>query len=47
MNIAELRILIWMNGMTGENRIRNKYVRDIPSFGVGSMVQIMRENRLR
>jgi len=38
-------ILKWMSGVTRENRIRNEYVRGC--IGVGSIVDKMKENRLR
>jgi len=28
MNVAEMRILRWMSGVTGEDRIKKEYVRD-------------------
>jgi len=44
MNVAEMRMLKWMSGVTREDRIRNEYVRG--SIGVASIVAKMRENRL-
>ena len=45
MNVAEMRMLRWMSGVTREDKIRNKYIRG--SIGVASIVDKMRENRLR
>jgi len=45
ISVTEMRMLRWMNGVTREDRIRNKYVRG--SIGVVSIVDRMRENRLR
>ena len=40
-----MRMLRWMSGVTREDRIKNEYVRG--SIGVASIVDKMRENRLR
>ena len=45
MSVTEMRMLRWMSGVTSEDRIKNKYVRG--SIGVASIVDKMRENRLR
>jgi hypothetical protein len=36
MNVAEMRRLRWMNGVTRKDRIRNEYVKSI--IGVASIV---------
>lgn len=38
-------IFRWMNGVTAEDRIRNRYVGEI--IGVTSIVEKIRENRLK
>eukprot|EP00102_Acyrthosiphon_pisum_P026090 XP_016663300.1 PREDICTED: uncharacterized protein LOC107884852 [Acyrthosiphon pisum] len=45
MSVVEMKMLRWMSGVTREDRIRNEYIRD--SIGVASIVDKMRENRLR
>jgi hypothetical protein len=45
MRFAVMRMLRWTSGVTTENKIRNEYVSD--SIGVASIVDMMRENRLR
>lgn len=45
MSDAEMRVFRWMSGVVTEDKIRNEYVRD--SIGVVSVVEKMRENRLR
>ena len=45
MSIAEMRLLRWMCGKTGNDRIRNANIRDM--VGVASIEDKLRENRLR
>jgi hypothetical protein len=45
MSVTEMRMLRWMNGVTREDSINNKYVRG--SIGVASIVNKMIKNRLR
>ncbi|VVC29271.1 Hypothetical protein CINCED_3A013440 [Cinara cedri] len=45
MNVAEMRTLRWMSGVTIEDRIRNEYIRG--SLGVASIVDKRRRNKLR
>ena len=45
MSVAEIKMLRWMSGVTREDKIRNEYIRG--SIGVASIVDKMRENRLR
>ena len=44
MSVSEMRMLIWMSGVTREDRIRNEYIRG--NIGVASIVDKLRENRL-
>jgi len=45
MSVAEMLMLIWMSGVTKEDRIRKKDIRG--SIGVASKVDKMRYNILR
>jgi hypothetical protein len=45
MSVAEMKMIIWMMGMTRENRIRKEYVKGI--IGIAPIVDKMRQNRLR
>lgn len=43
MNVADMRILRWMSGMTRENRVWNAYLRG--SIKVTLIMDKMKENR--
>jgi hypothetical protein len=45
MSVAEIRIFIWMSGVTREDIISKGYVRG--SIGISSIVDKTRKNRLR
>ena len=45
LNVAEMRMLRWMSGITRRDRIRNEYIRE--SLGVAPLGEKLRECRLR
>ena len=45
LNIAEMRMLLWINGHTKQDRIRNKCIRE--KVGVASIVEKTVESRIR
>jgi len=44
MSVAKMRMLRWINRMTGKDRIRNEFIR---SIGIALIMDKMRKNRLR